>query len=93
MDEPQQRHLVGRSRTCSPSRQALQTAEFQALEPQMAFVAPARLCRLFPQVRGSWTLQGSLAANLHRIMSGDVTNLQGFENIKTEFANVLTQAQ
>lgn len=77
----------------SPSRQVLQTAEFQALEPQMAFARQLDYVVFFPQVRGAWTLQGSLAANLHRIMSGDVTNLQGFENIKTEFANVLTQAQ
>lgn len=77
----------------SPSRQVLQTPEFQSLEPQMAFARQLDYVVYFPQVLGAWTLQGSLSANLHRIMSGDITPLQGFENIKTEFANVLNPAE
>lgn len=75
----------------SPSRQVLQTPEFQALEPQLAFARQLNYVTYFPQVEGAWNLQGVLSGNLHRIITGGTTLSQGFEDIKTEFANVLSK--
>lgn len=73
----------------SPSRQVLQSPEFQALGPQLAFAQQLNYVTYFPQVIGAWSLQSALSYHLHRIMSGNTTLAQGFEDIRTEFANIL----